>query len=429
MIFDKKRVETVCYQTILNSWQMSADTFPDFLTPISREERQKNEQFLTHQMKHLQKLLKSYKNPFVIKRFWKKKFNALINTLLFQEPIIGIADTFSTEILNDMQREFRLFFDAASAFDEKMDMDEIGQAARNYLVYDVFTEIHEQPHSMTPAIFGYSMLYPYTDNYIDNPGLSEKEKETYNQMIADRILGKEIMTENAYWKKTCELLDDVTQFYEKEDKTDIQQGLLFMLEAQKKSLSQTKKENTILLTQDEIFRISSYKGGISVLLDRFYVSSSMTQEDFVFYLSYGFFLQLADDLQDITEDRHTMRQTLFTTDSMLNFDESVCKKHNETILNRVFHYLHNIMEAYSMHNTALKNFIEKNCHLLLMYSALLSGENFNTSYLEQFTSYLPVSLPFLQHLKEALSPYMADLDFKKIIADGINISDIQSQNR
>ena len=300
MIFDKKRVETVCYQTILNSWQMSADTFPDFLNPISREERQKNEQFLTHQMKHLQKLLKSYKNPFVIKRFWKKKFNALINTLLFQEPIIGIADTFSTEILNDMQREFRLFFDAASAFDEKMDMDEIGQAARNYLVYDVFTEIHEQPHSMTPVIFGYSMLYPYTDNYIDNPGLSEMEKETYNQMIADRILGKEIMTENAYWKKTCELLDDVTQFYEKEDKTDIQQGLLFMLEAQKKSLSQTKKENTILLTQDEIFRISSYKGGISVLLDRFYVSSSMTQEDFVLYLSSGFFLQHADDLQDIT---------------------------------------------------------------------------------------------------------------------------------
>ncbi len=429
MIFEKERIETVCYQTILEKWQASINTFPNFLTPVSAEDQRKNEYFLSHHIQKFQKLLKTYKNPCIPKFLWRKRWNALINSLLFKEPVIGIADTFSAETLNDMQHEFYQFFQSASAFDEVMGMEEIGQAARNYLVYDVFTEIHELPHTMNPAILGYSMLYPYTDNYIDNPALSFEEKERYNQMIADRIIGKPIDIQDKYYQKTCDLLDSVTHFYEKEEKSDIQTGLLFMLDAQKKSLSQTRHEGQTLLTEDEIFRISSYKGGISVLIDRFYVPSKITPEDFIFYLSYGFFLQLADDLQDITEDRNTMRQTLFTIGSLDSNDTTKAKKHHEETLNKLFHYLHTTMNEYPMHSIKLKSFIEKNCYLLLIYSAYLSGENFSPKYLQQFIPYMPVSLPFIQNIKETFAPYITDPALKNIISDGMNTSDIQFQNK
>ena len=425
MVFEKNEIERVCYQTIYSCWESCNHSFPDFLIPVPEIKRQRNEVFMAKQLRNLQKQLRSYSNPLIPKRIWRKHFLSLIHTILFQEPVIGIHEAFSNSTLNDMQREFSRFFQSASSFDNVMGMSEIGQAARNYLVYDVFTEIHNLPHNMTPAIFGYSMLYPYTDNYIDNPDIPQEKKEKYNQMIADCIKEKSIFAKEPHFQKTCDLLNFVTHFYEKEERIDIQNGLLFMLDAQKKSLSQTHKSGQALLTKDEIFKISSYKGGISVLIDRFYVPKTLSPQDFVFYLSYGFFLQLADDLQDITEDRNTGRQTLFTYGSFEGYDMDAQKTHNEKILNQLFHYLHSIMAEYPMSNPELKSFIERNCHLLLLYSAFMTPENFHDAYLEQFVPFLPLSLAFILEQRKALNPFLQNPELKDIIADGLCRFDTQ----
>lgn len=73
-----------------------------------------------------------------------------------------------------------------------------------------------------------------------------------------------------------------------------------MLEAQEDSMR--VQENRLIRNMDERLNISIYKGGISVLIDRFFVDKDMTKEDELFYFAFGFLLQLADDLQDISED-------------------------------------------------------------------------------------------------------------------------------
>ncbi len=424
MIFNKEKIESICYHDIRKLWEQSLESFPDFLSPVSESKRSHNEAFLSSEIKTFQKLLKSYQNPFMPKSIWQRKWNKMMHTMLYQNPVLEISSTFSSDTLNDMQREFCHFFQTASSFDETMELEEIGQAARNYLVYDVFTEIHELSHTMTPAIFGYSMLYPYSDNYIDDPKLSYETKASYNQMIAKRIMGEPIETNDLHWKKTCELLDDVTEFYEGEEKEDIRNGLLLMLDAQQLSLSQTKNTDTPFLSPEEIYKISSYKGGISVLLDRFYVPQTITNQDFLFYLAYGFFLQLADDLQDITEDKNTMRQTLFTYISFASVSKENELEHNQKMLNKIMHYLHNIMSSYPIWNPVLKEFIETNCYLLLMFSALLlSNENFSEDYLKQFEPYLPISVSFVEKMQKSLEPLMQNSVLKSVIADGMQFFD------
>ena len=409
MVFAKEKIESVCYNQIYELWNNSSESFPEFLVSIPREKQLQNEKFLSDCMKHLKKLLNIRKRPIYIKFLWEKRWNKLIHHILFNESIIGISAAFSGETLTDMQQEFYRFFKAATSFDETMSMEEIGQAARNYLVYDIFTQIHNLPPVVTPAIFGYSMLYPYTDNYIDDPQYSADEKNDYNRMIAQHIKGDNVKTRCMHDIKTCELIDDVIHFYENDDQTDIRYGLFYMLDAQKLSLTQTKSSLRKDLNEDEIFKISSYKGGISVLIDRFYVSTNMSEEDFLFYLCYGFFLQLADDLQDITEDYNLERQTLFTFEKN---DNRV-----QIILNKLFHFLQAIMDAYTINNFELKEFIQKNCFYLLLFSTFGSEENFSKDYLSKLEQYLPVSISFLEKLKEELSPFLKDINFGQILDD------------
>lgn len=412
MIFNREHIEEICFQKLREDWLSCPDTFPDFLTPVTLQEQRKNEEFLQKKLTTFHKLIDSYQKPLTIQYFWKRKWNRLITQLLIEEPILGIANALPLETIADMRREFTRFMKAASEFDSAMTMEEIGQAARNYLVYDVFCEIHGQIHHMTPAILGYSMLYPYTDNYIDAPDCSPEKKKQYNDMISNHLQEKETLISDEYEKKTCELLDYVTNSYEQEHRRDIQTGLLLMLDAQKESMQQIRHGNndrpvngqvltpvvdTSSLTAEEIFNISSYKGGISVLIDRFYVPKEITDEDFAFYLGYGFFLQLADDLQDITEDKSTGRQTLFTEAGSI-FHSSV-----EQTLNRLFHYLNRLLSSYELSNESLKNFIKYSCFLLLIYSAFLSQENFDADYLKQFEPFLPLSFAFMESHKKELS--------------------------
>jgi len=57
-----------------------------------------------------------------------------------------------------------------------MSTGDIFQASRNAWTTNGLQIILGMPARLTPAIFGYSMLYPCTDNYLDHPGVSTADK-------------------------------------------------------------------------------------------------------------------------------------------------------------------------------------------------------------------------------------------------------------
>lgn len=424
MIFDKNDITSAFLPRIRELWLSSPDTFPDFLSRVSPEEKRSNEAWVTAAMERLQRHMKAFPSrnriaarlPFSGKQLektaysrtsspqlkkWTQEMETLFHGLLFDEPILGIRRAMSEDSLSAFQASMKDFLRQVRSFAPEMKAEDMGQALRNFMVYSIFREQNGLPQDCPSSIFGYSMLYPFTDNFLDDPQRTSEEKKHFNLLIHHKISGIPITPLSVHEEKTAQLLADIAAAYPSAESVasygeaagdDIRQGLLLMLEAQEISQKQTDASRP--LTEQNIMDISIYKGGLSVLIDRFFINLKMTEEDILFYFGFGFLLQLCDDLQDIGEDKENGSRTLLSS----------CNTPQETAarVNRLFSYTAALFDFCPCRNPAFRDFLLQNCHELILTSAAGSGSWFGDDYLKKLEDYLPVSLSFLSGQKEKL---------------------------
>lgn len=374
---------------IKREWLASPSSYPEFTFEFSNESKIKNEQYIQGVIKGIQNQLKSFPRFPIGRKKWKQKTIDMFKEVICTESIIGIRHSMDQQALESFQEEILEFLRNAREFAPEMGFEEIGQAIRNYIVYKLFKEINQLKSGFYKAGFGYSMLYPFTDNYIDSEQYNDEAKGRYNQIIRNKIMGKEVNTKTSHEQKTCELLQEIEAEYPRNIDATMSDLLVMMLDAQEKSIRQQKKG--VQLSEEERLDISLYKGGISVLIDRFLVKKDLTENDMIFYLGFGFFLQLADDLQDIYLDSTNNHQTIFTID--LHHEQL------EQIVNKMVSFLHVIIDTYQSENKMLKNIILPNCHLLIIAAIADNKKFFSKGYVEDVEKYFPVSYPFLEKLK------------------------------
>ncbi len=379
------------YFTIIkNNWHATSDSFPDFLSEIDKKSKIQNEQYIQTVSENFHTQLNKFSRIPIGRKKWKQRTLHMIDTFLLGETIIGIHDSMSQQTLDCFKEELKDFLIHVRKFSPELSFEGIGQAVRNYVVYAMFKELNQINSGFSMAGFGYSMLYPFTDNYIDSKNYSNVQKTEYNQIIRDKLMGKEVLPKTLHQQKTCELLQAIESDYPRTIDSTIFTLLLMMLEAQEDSIWQQNK--SLPLTAGERLDISLYKGGISVLIDRFLLDKEITEEDLIFYLEFGFFLQLTDDLQDIKEDSRQLNQTIFTADLH-------CAQ-EEKIVNKMLHFIHQIMESYQTENNKFKNFILSNCYQLIYFSVLQNREFFSKEYLGILEAFLPVTDSFYANMKK-----------------------------
>ena len=68
-------------------------------------------------------------------------------------------------------------------------------------------------------------------------------------------------------------------------------------------------------------------------------------------------------------------------------------------LNKLLHFLHQIMTDYQIENSNFKNFLLTNCYYLIYTSINGSKEFFSNEYLAKIETFLPVTFLFLEELK------------------------------
>ena len=370
-------------------WLKAEDTFPDFLSEINPETKIINELYIKSISQNLQKQIGSFRKIPIQRGKWRNKALDMIYDILYREDIIGLHHYMNQNEIDSFFGELMEFLRHVRKFAPDLLFTDIGQAIRNYIVYAVFKKLNKETSGFNLAAFGYSMLYPFTDNYLDNKSLSSEDKKEYNQLIRDKIDGKEIHPQKLHHRKTCDLLQNIEDLYPRNLDQTIYQLLLMMLDAQENSLSQQNKD--LPLSDQERLEVSIYKGSISVLMDRFFVNKDTTEEDLIFYLSFGFFLQLADDLQDIGEDSRLGHSSLFTTNLQ-------CRQ-EEAIVNKLLHYVHHIMTEYRSDNESLKHFLLSNSYLLIFTSVIRSREFFSQEYIATIEKFLPFNTSILMNLQ------------------------------
>jgi hypothetical protein len=392
MTLNKNMIQNIYLFQLKNVWLLSESSFPSFLETTAIEKQIDNQEFMESFILKFKKQIHHFPKFSFGKKRWKRKTLSMFNQVLNKETIIGIHHSIDSPTLALFQTELKDFLRQVRLFSDELDLSGIGQATRNYVVYMMFNELHQIKPFYNQAAFGYSMLYPFTDNYIDSKLYTAEEKHNYNNLIREKIMGNPISTESIHQLKTCDLLQMIEDKYPRNHDNTIFDLLLMMLDAQEESLLQ--QHHGPYLSLDRRLDISLYKGGISVLIDRYFVNCPLTKEDLNFYLGFGFFLQLADDLQDIKEDSTQGNQTIFTLD--LNPSEL------EKIVNQMFHFVYNLMNAYETPKKEFQGFILQNCYQLIISSVLGSKEYFSSDYITSLEKHFPISFDYLEKLKSSM---------------------------
>lgn len=224
------------------------------------------------------------------------------------------------------------FAKAARSLGPTLSSEDIFQATRNVWVANGLQKLLGLPVRLTPAITAYSLLYPYTDNYLDDPAISREAKREFNERLKARLEGKAVEPANPAEKAVFDLVAMIEGEYERASHPRVFESLTEIHRAQVESLGLLRPGGTPF--EADVLGISLDKGGTSVLADAFFVAGSLDPARIEFAYGLGAFLQLMDDLEDVFEDLEAGRMTLFSqtskgwfldrlTDHVLRFGERV----------------------------------------------------------------------------------------------------------
>lgn len=237
-IFNKKYL---CQLSAMlkTAWREAPETEPDFLEDYPAAVQKENEERISRMLEKGKERLGMFPESFFAfrkRKKWKKSMEELLEKILQQELLPDTGGDMEGEDLREFQACMKEFLRKVRKFDKDMALEDMGQAVRNYMVYAIFLALNGQELKYRPAAFGYSMLYPYTDNYIDSPDRSEREKEHYNRLIEGKLRGRKVRPLSRHERKTVKLLEQVEMDYGRPH--EVYDGLLLMLEAQENSMRQ-----------------------------------------------------------------------------------------------------------------------------------------------------------------------------------------------
>ncbi|NLY46856.1 MAG: hypothetical protein GX053_12845 [Tissierella sp.] len=282
---------------------------------------------------------------------------------------------------------------------------EVFQAIRNVWIMNSLQIIWGIPLELTPSIYGYSMLYPYTDNYLDDPNIDTVDKSKFNLILSKVLNGEKQISNNNHENRVFELVGNIESQYNRNNYPKVYESILLIQEAQIESLTQDQETK---MTIEEILPISFFKGGSSVLADAFLVKGNLSDDEMQFSFDYGTFLQLLDDLQDAIEDKMEGHQTIF----------SIHRKHEkfDENINKLISYIFKVntpVEGESDTMTLMKEVISS-CTLIMIMDAVGRNQTqVSKGFYKKLELYSKVRLSFYKKLELRINELLKTIHVSK----------------
>lgn len=382
-------------------------------TPISYLEKKKRERRFDKSIDNIIIHINNFPNSDNEICIWNKKLNEIINTFLLNGYIFNID--FLPKFKDDFFKITKEFIKEARSFDKELKIEDIGQAMRNVWIINILQVIKGEEVKLTRAVYGYSMLYPYTDNYLDDISININDKKEFNNRFSRRLKGEKINYANEYENKIYKLLENIEKTFSREEYPYVYESLLKIQEGQILSLNQQDKI-TIPYERD-ILGVSIEKGGASVLVDGYLINGELNDEEINFCIGYGALLQLADDLQDVEEDLKNKHMTIIS---------QLAGKYNlDPIADKLINFTINIVDEFKFEkcedDIELKNLIKDNCVMLILFSMVLSKRFFSKENIKEKSKSLPFTIKYIENLKSNL--YNKFRSIKKSNDEIMNIMD------
>jgi hypothetical protein len=314
----------------------------------------------------------------------------------FAKQCLGYSDELLNVLLTSQNLEAtRKFVHQATTFDSEVDIDDLHQALRNVWVMNSIQMLLGLPATCSASVFAYSMLYPYTDNYLDDSLLSMQEKRMFNRWLEQRLKGAAWQPRNSRERALSQLVQLIENEHSRITARDVYHSLLAIHTAQDNSLQQQSRRQGV--SDADLLEISIGKGGTSVLAHGFLVNRTLSDNEADFIFGYGVFLQLLDDLQDVVVDTECQHATLFTETVRRN-------EYLDGLTSRLYHFMQTVLQGISCFASpealVMHELIRRNCALLMLQAIARHQQLFSSEFLRQVESYSPMSFPYLRLFPE-----------------------------
>ncbi len=275
-------------------------------------------------------------------------------------------------------------------FDPTLSAADLIQACRNAWTACGLQPLLGEPMSLTPSILGYSMLYPYSDNFLDRSDLSKANKLDFSVRFRNRLRGLRVAAQTPHEASVWAMVQLIEEEYPRAAFPAVYESLLAIHHAQELSIAQLAGSGRC--DDSELLRISFAKGGTSVLADACLVRGWLNEEESRLAFEWGALLQLGDDLQDVREDLQRGSVSLFSRSAAagLPLDDLVTQLLNFSDL------VANRMERMPNGPAALKDLLRMSWRNLILMAVAGAQEFFSPAFLTRLDSHSPFRLDFLR---------------------------------
>jgi hypothetical protein len=289
------------------------------------------------------------------------------------------------------------FVRQARTFDPSIRDADLSQALRNVWIANSIQMLLDLEVAFSPATFAYSMLYPYTDNYLDDPSVSAESKKSMNRSLELRLRGESVEPLDEHQRDIFRLVDLIEDHICREELPEVYLSLRAIHRGQIGSLRQ--QGSGPRPSAEEILALSVAKGGASVLADGYLAAGDLSRSEAEFCFGYGVFLQFLDDLQDVCADREAGHTTLFT----LGAERGPLDRPTS----RLYRFMHRVVESSerfsSPRYTDLKDLILRNCTFLLVGAVAENPRLFSRRFRRSLERRWPFRFASMRRLRRRAS--------------------------
>jgi hypothetical protein len=269
-------------------------------------------------------------------------------------------------------------------------MKDIIQSIRNISIANSQQKLLGKSTDLTPALFAYSMLYPVSDNYLDDPHRSRQEKVEFNQRFREWLKGEIAIPQNKNEEQMQSLIKMIEKQYPRQDFPQVYDSLLAIHSAQHKSMLIPCAP--IAPYSIDLLGLSFEKGGTAVLADGILAGGVVTEAQMEMFFHFGAFTQLMDDHEDLSHDLSAGSLTIFT--------ESARAGKIDATMKRMFCFAHQVLKGLvCFEDEKLLPLIQvANNNLgLILTAEILNNERFySRAYLKELETHFPFRFEFLK---------------------------------
>jgi hypothetical protein len=378
-------------------WELCPDQLPEFPGIYSRNEKLQKESRLDEFLKMVKSFRKDSVRSMLKNESAQEKF--LMQTKEFLASGLDFSPAQLEMMFSDQMIDFtRTFVRQARSFDSQLQYEDIFQACRNAWIMAGLQLIMGIPMRVTPSVFAYSMLYPYTDNMIDHPGISNLEKLLFSERFRMRLAGMEVKPQNLIEASVYQLVEMIENEYSRTDYPEVFESLLSIHKAQTESIKLIQHPE---LSENETLKICLAKGGSSVLTDGFLIAGRLTSEQQNFLFGFGAYLQLLDDIQDVADDYQDGLMTVFS--------KSVHETPLDSKLNKTYWFGEEMMKSLDYfegrHIALFKSLMRRSMDLFIAEAIAQNHNLFTRNYTAEFETHAPFHFEFIRKQKDRLTPY------------------------